>query len=141
MNRSCTITIEETPPSDEVKLLYEGLREYNSSYVTDNQHRPLVVFLRDENNAIVGGLLGDTFWGWLHVSIFWIRADWRRRGLGRAMLTAAEQEAIKRGCKYAFLDTTSFQALPFYLKLGYTIFGELGDFPPGHKRYFLKKTL
>ncbi len=103
-----------------MNIVYEGLREYNSAYVSDNRHRTLVVFLRDEHNAIVGGLLGDTFWGWLHISIFWIRADWRRRGYGRAMLAAAEQEAVRRGCQHAFLDTTSFQlsGLAFLSKSG-----------------------
>jgi hypothetical protein len=39
------------------------------------------------------------------------------------------------------LDTFSFQALGFYEKLGYRIFGELGDVAGGHKWYFLKKDL
>lgn len=33
----------------------------------------------------------------------------------------------------------SFQALPFYQKQGYSVFGELPDMPPGHVSYFLKK--
>jgi hypothetical protein len=39
------------------------------------------------------------------------------------------------------LDTMSFQALDFYLKLGYTVFGRLDDLPEGHSRIFLKKAL
>jgi hypothetical protein len=35
----------------------------------------------------------------------------------------------------------SFQALPFYQKLGYEKWGELNDFPIGHTRHFLKKRL
>jgi hypothetical protein len=53
----------------------------------------------------------------------------------------AEQEGLTRGCQSVFLDTHDFQALPFYQKLGYEIFGELEDFPPGHTRYYLKKRL
>ena len=49
--------------------------------------------------------------------------------------------AARRGCHRASLDTTSFQALPFYLKHGYAIWGQLDDFPIGHSRYFLKKAL
>lgn len=35
----------------------------------------------------------------------------------------------------------SFQALPFYQKQGYEIFGTLDRFPDAHQRYFLRKTL
>ncbi len=35
----------------------------------------------------------------------------------------------------------SFQALPFYQKLGYTVFGQLDDLPIGHQMYFLQKAL
>ena len=53
----------------------------------------------------------------------------------------AEAEAIRRGCKNAHLDTLSFQALDFYKKYGYTVFGQLDGLPPGHSRYYLRKTL
>ena len=34
-----------------------------------------------------------------------------------------------------------FQALPFYEKCGYIIFGALEDYPIGHSRYFVRKSL
>jgi hypothetical protein len=43
--------------------------------------------------------------------------------------------------KNVFLDTFSFQAPGFYQKLGYRVFGELVDFPPGHTRQYLTKRL
>jgi hypothetical protein len=33
----------------------------------------------------------------------------------------------------------SWQALAFYERQGYTVFGVLDDFPPGHRKYFLAK--
>jgi GNAT superfamily N-acetyltransferase len=53
----------------------------------------------------------------------------------------AEQEAVRRGCPRVFVETLSFQALPFYEKCGYTVFSRLPDFPPGGCRYALTKTL
>jgi ribosomal protein S18 acetylase RimI-like enzyme len=38
-----------------------------------------------------------------------------------------------------WLDTFSFQARGFYEKLGYTVFGEIENHPPGHSRFFLRK--
>jgi len=38
-------------------------------------------------------------------------------------------------------DTFDFQARGFYERLGYEAFAELQDFPRGHSRFFMKKTL
>lgn len=40
-----------------------------------------------------------------------------------------------------YLDTLDFQALPFYEREGYSIFGILEDYPPGHRQYYLRKSL
>jgi hypothetical protein len=60
---------------------------------------------------------------------------------GRRLLEAIEDEARKRGCRWAHLDTFSYQARPFYERLGYELFATLDDYPPGHQRFFLKKPL
>jgi hypothetical protein len=39
------------------------------------------------------------------------------------------------------VDTFSFQSPGFSQKLGYRVFGELPDYPPGETRYFLSKSL
>jgi GNAT superfamily N-acetyltransferase len=99
------------------------------------------VFVRDAKAEIVGGLLGGTYWGWLYVDILWVKDSLRGQGYGRALLAEAEQEAVRRGCRHAHLDTMSFQALEFYQQQGYTVFGELHDLPTGHSRHFMKKRL
>jgi hypothetical protein len=54
---------------------------------------------------------------------------------------AAEAFAVQHGFQYARVETTSFQAKPFYEKLGYEVLGVLDDFPPGYRSYYLKKRL
>ena len=49
--------------------------------------------------------------------------------------------AIRRGCFAATLETHSYEALGFYQKRGYEVFGMLEDYPPGHSKYFLRKRL
>lgn len=66
----------------------------------------------------------------------------RGSGLGRALMKAAEKEAVKLGCLFALVDTFSFQALPFYQKQGYQQQMSLPDFPQdGMQRHYLTKTL
>lgn len=141
MNESYTLTLEEAPDAQDVHFVRERLNAYNFAIVGEDDHKPLAIFVRDSDNAIVAGLLGGTYWGWLHVDILWIKDGLRRQGYGKALLAAAEQEAVQRGCRHAHLDTMGFQALEFYKRQGYTVFGELRDLPVGHTRYFMKKAL
>ena len=89
----------------------------------------------------MGGLVGETFWDWLHVDLLWVAEELRGRGYGSRLLAAAEAEAVRRGCGHAYLETLGFQAPDFYRARGYRVFGELADFPPGHTRYFMRKSL
>jgi ribosomal protein S18 acetylase RimI-like enzyme len=135
------LSLEPAPAPGEVEFVWEQLAAYNRLYAGQDNHQPLTIFWRESKQAIVGGLLGGTYWDWLHIDILWIHTDLRGQGYGRALLEAAEQEAVKRGCRYAHLETHTFQAVEFYQKQNYTIFGELPDLPRGYTKYFLKKTL
>ena len=96
-------------------------------------------FVLREEDVVVGGVIGATYWDWLYINLMWIREDLRGKGYGQRLLAQAEEEARTRGAKNSYLDTFSFQAPDFYKKQGYEIFGELHDFPIGHQRYFLKE--
>lgn len=136
-----TLTIESNPNPADRRIIGQGLDEYNRQHAGDSNHQELAVLVRDADGHVLGGLLGDTYYGWLAINLLWVDAAWRGQGYGRALLRAAEAEAIRRGCHHAHLDTLSFQALDFYLKEGYTVFGQLDGLPPGHTRYFLRKEL
>lgn len=140
-DNSYKLTLEATPDANDLNFVRERLNEFNRLHVEDDNHKPLTVFLRDRQGTIVAGLVGATYWGWLHVELLWVEKELRRQGYGRKLLAAAEQEAIARGCQYAHLDTMSFQARGFYENQGYGVFGELNDLPAGHSRYFMMKEL
>ena len=53
----------------------------------------------------------------------------------------AEDKAVERGCKYAFIDTFSFQAPDFYPKMGYKEIYILDDCPLSGTRTYFTKTL
>jgi GNAT superfamily N-acetyltransferase len=135
------ITLTNSPDSEDVKVVSDGLDNYNVAMGAPDNWLSLAVFIRDTNNKILGGLTGGTYWGWLYVGRLWLDDTIRGHGFGSQLLAQAEAEAQRRGCYHAFLDTTSFQALPFYQKQGYVLYGQLDDFPAGHSRYFLRKNL
>jgi GNAT superfamily N-acetyltransferase len=141
MTANYSSTLTDQPNPDDVKFVEDGLATYNLQFAPPYGTQRLVVLLRADDGKLVGGLLGLTWWGWLRIDIMWLDEAVRGQDWGTRVIETAEAEAIRRGCHHAFLDTMSFQALPFYLKLGYTVFGQLDDLPVGHSMHFLQKTL
>jgi len=123
------------------KFVVDGLDNFNVATTGCAEYFPVQYFLRGEGDEVLGGLIGYIWGGWLHVQVLWVAQAARGGGHARDMMLAAERYAIERGCRHAHLETFSFQARPFYEKLGYSVFGELKDYPPGHTEFFMKKTL
>lgn len=122
------------------RLIDVGLDGHAEKHVT-NAWEHLCVYCRDDKDVVIGGLLGETGGGWFQLWRFWVAEDHRGLSWGSKMLAAAEEEAIRRGCKGSHLDTFSFQALEFYLKHGYRQFGVLNGYDGDHARHFLEKRL
>jgi GNAT superfamily N-acetyltransferase len=141
MEKEYKLVLEEKPDTEDIQALVKGLTEYNAMHADGDTPQYLLVTVRDSEGAFAGGLLGATYLGWLQVQVLWLSDGLRGRGYGRSLMQVAEQEAVRRGCPNAFLETLSFQALPFYEKCGYQIFSRLADFPPGGARYALTKNL
>ena len=134
------LAVEDDPAEVDVEVLPNGLEAFNERQWPDHPSwLPLGVFVRREKE-VVAGLAGETYCGWLFIRYLWVSESLRGRGVGRELMVHAEARARDRGCHSACVDTFSFQAPGFYEKLGYEEFGRL-DYPPDHRRHFLKKRL
>ncbi len=96
-------------------------------------------FIRDAQGRIVGGAVGELDWGWLYVDLLWVAEPYRGRGYGSRLMQAMEYVAYSNGLPQVYLATTSFQALPFYQKLGYDVWAMLDDRPKGYAYYYLRR--
>ena len=133
-------TIEISQNETDAQFIREKINEYNFNRVPHDNHQVLNLIAR-EQNIIIGGLIGDTAWNWLYISLFWVDERKRSLGLGTRILAMAEELAVQRDCRHANLETHDFQSLNFYQKRGYVVFGQLEDFPDGHTKYYLWKNL
>jgi GNAT superfamily N-acetyltransferase len=133
--------IDTQPAPDQVQYLEDRIYEFNSrsTGITDGEW--LAIFVRDEDDRIVAGICGNTWGGCLEIRQFWVEESRRRQGLGTSLLRAAEQEALRRGCRQILLMTFSFQAPAFYAKRGFEIVAVVDDHPRGHKNLLLRKRL
>jgi GNAT superfamily N-acetyltransferase len=137
-NRSA-FAVSDTPPPGAFEAIYAALDACSRPVIGPAQPRLLAIPIRDDNGTVAGGLWGYTLFGWLHVQMLFVPVMLRGRGVGAALMTAAEVEARLRGCRGAHVDAFSFQAAPFYQKIGFTLFGKLEDCPAGHDRLFFCK--
>ena len=132
--------IEEDVPQEREAIL-NALCEFNLQNAPDPDFRLLGLLLKDEQGVTIGGLWGRSAYEWLFVELLFVPEHLRASGMGTQLMRQAEEIARQRGCTGVWLDTFAFQALGFYQKLGYTIFGELKDHPRGISQYWLQKRL
>ncbi|MBL0635530.1 GNAT family N-acetyltransferase [Aeromonas dhakensis] len=133
------LTPPQPPQEDEFAALRNGLNGFNEAVTGQHYRERIASFIKNEGGVVLGGILGEIKWGWLHIEGLWVDDAIRRDGWGGRLLGAMEQYAQSKDITNYHLETTSFQALPFYQEQGYEIFGQLPDMPPGHISYFLKK--
>lgn len=135
------IESEATRSPELLAAVQADMRRHAELHIPWEQYADLTVVARDDSGQSVGAGLGETGRGWLHISVVWVDEKFRRQRLGTQLVRAMESEALQRGCHAAYLDTFSYQAKPFYEKLGYEVFGTLDDYPLGHQRFYMRKTL
>ena len=133
--------MNSNPSKEEIGFVKDELMKFNAQRVGHDGHTLLNLIEYDCDGNIIAGILGGTYWGWMYVDILWVHEDHRKRGIGSRLLSAAEKEAVRRGCHHVHLDTMSWQAPEFYKKHGYELIGVLPDIPRGNQKYLLIKAL
>ena len=141
MNTNFELRITEDGNEKDIEEIFELLKEYNLTNREESKNVPIGIFYEDENKKKFAGLTGETFGNWLCIHYLFVDEHFRGKGLGSAILKATENEAKKRGCKYSFVDTFSFQAPEFYKKHGYNEVFRLDEYPYSGKRYYYTKAL
>lgn len=145
------IIFNDTNSEEKRELITKKLFEFNQSQseqvvecdrLKTEPPTFIEVYTEVESQKLVGGLISYIDWGqWLYIDTIWVDAYYRGKGIGKYLIKSAEQKAKNKGIKRARLWTFDFQALNFYKKLDYTVYGKLEDFPEGHTIYYLKKIL
>lgn len=134
------IDVNENPSAEDFRLVLDGVRKFNREQTGNERPRPVACFLRDEGR-IVGGVQGSLWGRSMHIDALWVNEEYRGGGHGSKLMQAIEDYAGAHDHPLVYLETTSFQALPFYRKLGYEVFGELAEISRGHTLFFLRKEL
>ncbi|AJW62841.1 tRNA(Met) cytidine acetyltransferase TmcA [Elizabethkingia miricola] len=125
------------------EIITDFLNQYNQERAVSfedeiNEDVEIVIY---DGEKIIGGIVGRSLWRTLEIKRLAVHPDYRNRGIGSKLISAAETEAKKRKCSYLSLNTFSYQAPEFYEKLGFIKVGTEEDFPRGFSRYFYQKKI
>lgn len=139
------IEITTNPNDSDAKTISKGIIDFNHLKVPDLE--PLeaevkfFVFAKNEESIVIGGVRATCFWNTMHIELLWLSEECRGKGIGKALIDSAENFAIEHNCEKVFVETTSWQAKPFYEKVGYKHIATLNDRPKGHASHYLTKDL
>jgi GNAT superfamily N-acetyltransferase len=136
-----SLDLTSAPSSEDLAVILEGLTAFNEGEVGPADREALAIVIRDADGRAVGGLSGYTSWGWLFTQLLFIPPTLQGKGWAGRLLSQAEDEARRRGCTGAWIDTFNPNARKAYLRQGYEVFGELPGFVGARTRTFLKKAL
>lgn len=140
--RSLAVALVDTPDQRARAEAGAALYRHNVARTGVADRAPIGAELSDPvSGEVLGGLWGRTELGVLFIEMFFVPEDVRGRSLGGRLLAAVEEEARRRGCERAVVETSSFQAPGFYARHGYAEFGRVEFGLRGHARVFLRKSL
>jgi GNAT superfamily N-acetyltransferase len=126
---------ESSCPEEEM-VLFEGMNAEQKGAV-----RPFAFFLKNNQNNVLGGIKGLSYFGCLYIDFLWIDPEHRKRHWGTTLMHEAEKLGKKWECAFASMTTMDQKTLPFYEKHGYALEYTRDGFKEDQKLYILRKKL
>jgi len=103
------IEFSPTPTEEERQAILLPLRAYNASKADGAVPEHIALLVRDDNDAILGGLYARLFYQWMFIDLLSVPEQARGQGMGTRLMQMAEELARERKCVGLWLDTFEFQ--------------------------------
>lgn len=144
------IIIKEDNDIKKKEIIHRDLRKSNidkCEWIRNNETIDINIpieeeknFLAFDGNKLIGGAIGNINYNWYFLDLLYVNENYRGKDIGTTLINKIEETAKELELTGIRMETWDFQALGFYEKMGYKIFGEIKDCPPGTICYFLEKT-
>ena len=135
------LTVHDQPDADAARVVDTGLGDANDAAAPLHEVQPLACYLRDTDDAVIGGAVGRRWGVCAELLQLWVRPDLRRQGLGAQLVRAFEARAAEHGCALVYLETFSFQAPRLYASLGYQVHHTIEGFGHGIAKHLMVHSL
>ncbi len=74
------IQVTDHPAETDWQWLEGTINQFNMHLTGYQDYRPLAIFVRDGDGAIIAGLTAYTWGGTLRILVLWVHENWRRYG-------------------------------------------------------------
>ena len=117
------------------------LDEYDYSFIKYRLDGSVEIGIMDEGQLIAGLLATMTVYKIMYVFSVFVKEEYRRKGLGKALMREMEKRAKNLGANMIRLDTFEWQGKGFYEALGYEHVGQYTNDEDGFSEYFFLKRI
>ena len=140
--------IDREMTSEELAQMRSGFDQNTLEHGVEIQDSDRYGFVAMRGERFIGcssGLAyknGDKYSGWFYLNDLFVEKEYRKQGLGAALLTMLEEKVASVGVRNTWTWTAGYEAWAFYIKVGYEIFAEMEDwYSDGSSRIGLRKKL
>ena len=117
------------------------LSAFDESHITYKMDGCIRIGMEDNGRLIAGLDACVTAYRILYVSTVFVDEEYRRKGVGAALIREMEKRAARMGVNAVRLDTFNWQGKEFYEALGYTAVGHYDHAEDGYSEYFFLKRI
>ncbi|QCB48323.1 GNAT family N-acetyltransferase [Hydrogenophaga sp. PAMC20947] len=135
------IEVLENPAQELIDYLSKKIYDINWANWEVSERIPLAIQIKNNSGEVIAGAAARSFGDWLLLDTLWVSEELRGQDIGSNILAKIEEAGKSRGCIKCFLETLSFQAMPFYEKHGYKVQWVQEGYPKTSCQYFMVKQL
>ncbi len=141
MDDSYRLVVEDSPDPADLALLEERVAAAAVAAAGVGEDQEFGIFVRDGEGRVLAGISGIVWGGFCELHALWVDDAHRRRGLARSLMTAAEDEARRRGCALVEFHAYDLLGYGLYERLGYETVGVIEGCPAGSAARWYRKSL
>ena len=124
------------------KKIFDGFeRKAISATGINGLAEEAISFEMFNNSEFMGAIVVRIFWGELHIKYLFVEEEYQSQGIGRKLMRHALEFGKNQGCRFAFVETMSFQSPEFYQKMGFEIEFSRPGYAANTVFHYLKKSL
>jgi ribosomal protein S18 acetylase RimI-like enzyme len=135
------LVVEDSPDAHDLALLEEEVAAAAIAAAGLGEEQEFGIFARDADGRVVAGVSGIVWGGCCELQALWVDPSLRGRGLARSLMTEAEAEARRRGCRLVMFFTYDVLVVGWYERLGYETVGVIDGCPTGSAARWYRKIM
>ncbi|WP_414054598.1 GNAT family N-acetyltransferase [Macrococcus equi] len=119
-------------------MIQSKIKEYNKP--NWREWREFNYHIKD-GSKVIAGVVAESRYQTVEIEFLYVDEEYRNQGLGKLLLDYLETVAKRQGMTSILVNTYSFQAPEFYLKMGYELLFKIEKAFGNVDQYYYRKQI